>query len=278
MRVGTEAGFALTGFGDEISPDLSVQLDVLAAEGIRHLELRSIWDKNVLDLDADDVERALKELRSRAFAVSAIASPIGKVPLATDFAEYLGQFDKALQMAQIFGAPYVRIFSFYVPQGDVASYRKEVVHRLSVFAERAQAAGVILLHENERDIYGETPARCLEIVRGVNSPALRLAFDPANFVQVGISPMEEAYPILHDDVAYVHIKDAVFSDGGIRLPGQGDGGIPQLLAALRGRGFRGFLSMEPHQLVAGRNSGFSGPGPFATAARALKGILRSLGE
>ncbi len=268
--------FVLTGFGDEISTNLSVQLDTLVAEDIRYIELRSIWGKNVLDLDSAEVDRSLRELESRGFGVSAIASPIGKVPIADDFAECLPRFEKALQMARIFGARYLRIFSFYLPEGGADHYRDEVVRRLSVFAGLAEAAGIVLVHENEREIFGETPERCLEILGGVHSPSLRLAFDPANFVQVGIRPMEEAYLPLCDDIAYVHIKDAVLSDGTIRLPGEGDGGIPQLLAALKARGYRGFLSLEPHQLVAGRSFGFSGPGPFRMAARALKRILSEL--
>lgn len=272
-RTDVNRGFLLTGFGDEISSDLAEQLDTLLAEDIHYLELRSIWDKNVLDLHPCEVDRAIDTLKSRGIAVSAIASPIGKVPIETNFDECLQRFERALEMARVFETRFVRIFSFYPPGGDPARCRDEVIRRLSIFAERAEAAGVVLLHENDREIYGESPDRCAEIIHGVNSPALRLVFDPANFVQAGFRPMAEAYSLLRDYVAYVHIKDAVLSDATIRLPGQGDGGIAQLLTALRNRGYHGFLSLEPHQVVAGRSFGFSGPGPFRDAARALKEIL-----
>lgn len=272
-RTGANTGFLLTGFGDEISPDLAEQLDTLLAEDIHHLELRSVWDRNVLDLNPGEVDRALTILESRGVAVSAIASPIGKVPIESDFGEQLKRFERALEMAHLFGSHYVRIFSFYPPEREPAQCRDEVVRRLSLFAERAEAAGIVLLHENDREIYGESPTRCAEIICGVNSPALRLVFDPANFVQAGVKPMEDAYPLLRDYIAYVHIKDAVFSDSTIRLPGQGDGDIALLLRSLRDRGYQGFLSLEPHQVIAGRSSGFSGPGPFKEAVRALKEIL-----
>lgn len=271
----TRAEFVLSGFGDEISADLTAQLDTLAEENIFHLELRSIWGKNVLDLSPREVDTALKLLDARGVSVSAIASPIGKVPIQTEFAGYLPRFERALEMARLFGTGYVRIFSFYVPAGGAERFRDEVVNRLSRLAERAEAAGVVLLHENEKDIYGETPERCADMLYRVGSPSLRLAFDPANFVQAGVRPMVDAYPLLKDYLAYVHVKDAVFSDGAIRLPGEGDGDIPRLVEVLRDRGYRGFLSLEPHQVLAGRNSGFSGPGPFRQAAQALKKILGS---
>ena len=104
--------FTVTGFGDEISPELTEQLDVLAAEGIRHLELRGIWGKNVLDLADEEVTRARDILAARGFAVSAIASPIGKVPLDADFDAHLARFEVALERARRFGSRYIRVFSF----------------------------------------------------------------------------------------------------------------------------------------------------------------------
>ena len=269
-----EAKFELTGFGDEISPELSEQLDLLSSEGVRCLELRGIWGKNILDLDRGDVERARQELRSRGMAVSAIASPIGNVPVDADFEEHLSSFQRALEMAQAFETSYVRIFSFYPPKGEEERYRDEVVRRLSVLAHRAEDAGVVLLHENDEELFGETPERDPEIMQAVASPALRTAFDPGNYVQIGVKPFDQAYPLLADYVEYVHIKDAVLSDGTMRLPGQGDGQIPELLAALKARGYRGFLSLEPHLTADGKMSGFSGPVLFAEAIRSLNKLLQ----
>ncbi len=270
------ARFELTGFGDEISPELSEQLSTLTAEGVRYLELRGIWNKNVLDLDEADVERAREQLAAHGVAVSAIASPIGKVPVDIDFEGYLPRFERALEMARSFGSRYVRVFSFYPPRGEEERCREEIIRRLSVIARRAQEVGVVLLLENDQELFGDTPRRCLEIVRDVDSPALRIAFDPANYVWVGVKPFDDAYPLLADYVEYVHIKDALRSSGATCLPGQGDGQIPQLLAALRARGYQGFLSLEPHLTAAGRSSGFSGPGLFADAIRALNRLLAAV--
>lgn len=268
--------FTLTGFGDEISPELTEQLDVLAAEGIRHLELRGIWGKNVLDLADEEVTRARDILDARGFAVSAIASPIGKVPLDADFDSHLARFEIALERARRFGARYIRVFSFYPPEAGGTMEGAEVVRGLSILASRAEEEGIILLLENDEELYGALPERALEIVEGVGSPALRLAFDPANFVRCGVRPFDRAWPLLAGHVEYVHIKDARTSDGSIRLAGQGDGQLPELLADLRARGYEGFLSLEPHLSVAGKASGFSGPALFTDAIRALKSLLAAL--
>ena len=55
--------------------------------------------------------------------------------------------------------------------------------------------------------------------------------------------------------------------------GEGDGQVPQLLRALRERGYRGFLTLEPHLVTAGASSGFSGPDGMRTAIRALRNLI-----
>ena len=73
------------------------------------------------------------------------------------------------------GSRYVRMFSFYRgPDVPAASIRAEVLARMRAFASVAEGEGVALLHENERDIYGDTPERVLDLVRAVGSPNLQL--------------------------------------------------------------------------------------------------------
>ena len=71
---------------------------------------------------------------------------------------------------------------------------------------------MILVHENEKEIYGDIPRRCLDIVTSVASPNLQLAWDPANFVQVGVRPFTEGYAMLRPHVDYMQIKDALLAD------------------------------------------------------------------
>jgi sugar phosphate isomerase/epimerase len=160
-----------------------------------------------------------------------------------------------------------------VAPADLDDARIQVIDRLGRLVERAAEAGFALLLENERGVYGETATRCHELLAAINSPALRMAFDPANFVAVGVSPLAEAWPLLKDFIAHVHVKDAVFADGSIRLPGEGDGDILGLLAALDAEDYSGYLTLEPHLSFAGPSSGFSGETGMRLAMHALAGLL-----
>ncbi|HEX8036722.1 MAG TPA: sugar phosphate isomerase/epimerase family protein [Ktedonobacterales bacterium] len=268
--------FVLSAFGDEIDSDLAVQLDVLSAIGIHHLELRGAWGRNVLDLGEEDLARAKALLDERGFGVSAIGSPIGKSALSEPRDFEVGRLGRAIEVADALGTRLIRVFSFYVANDEAEQRRGEVLARMALLAERAKRAGVTLLHENEKDIYGDTAARCHDLLTSIDSPALRLAFDPANFVQVGVRPMADAWPLLAEYVAHVHIKDAVFSDGTVRPAGEGDGDIQHLLEALVKRGYSGFLTLEPHLQVAGPSSGYSGEAGMRAAAAALRGLLTAL--
>jgi sugar phosphate isomerase/epimerase len=268
-----KASFTLSAFGDEIAADLAEQLDLLADEGVKFLELRSAWGVNVLDLDSAQLDQAASLLKERGFGVSAIGSPIGKSPIERELAFEQERMERALKAAERLGTQAIRVFSYFVPAGHADECREEVIERMGKLTEQAAAAGVTLFHENEREIFGDTGVRCHQLVSGVNSPYLRMAFDPANFVQVGVRPMEEAWPLLAEYTSHVHIKDALLDGGAVRPAGQGDGGIPQLLAELEARAYQGFLTLEPHLHIAGRSGGFSGPDGMRTAIAALRDVL-----
>ena len=271
--------WTLTGFADEISPELDEQLDTLAQESMNFMELRSVWNTNVLDLTDGELEKVRSATTGRGVGISSIGSPIGKVSITEPFGPHLERFRRALNAARFMNAPYVRVFSFFIPEGQAPDlYRDEVLERMGAMASEAEGVGITLLHENEKDIYGDVPSRCLDILESVGSPALRAAWDAANFVQCGIQhPYTDGYESLRPYVEYVHVKDALAESGRVVPAGDGDGEIPETLAALRASGFDGFFSLEPHLASSGTYSGFSGPDLFRKAAGAFKDLLRRQG-
>src|SRR5437763_5720168 len=100
----------LSAFGDEVAADLDEQLAALAAEGIGHVELRSAWGVNVVDMDAGQLDRAARELRAAGVGVSAIGSPVGKAPIDGDPAAEMGRLRAALGAAERLGTRLVRVF------------------------------------------------------------------------------------------------------------------------------------------------------------------------
>jgi sugar phosphate isomerase/epimerase len=266
--------WTLSGFADEIDPDLETQCAVLDDLGITHVEFRSAWGTNVLDLTDEQVEAAAAALSAHGLAVSSIGSPLGKINIADDFDAHLVRADRAVAVARRLGAPFIRVFSFFLrPDQPPERHRDEVLRRMAALAERAEPAGLVLLHENEKGIYGDVPARVLDVVESVGSPALRLAWDPANYVQVGVRPFTEGYPALRPHTVYVQVKDAHLATGEVVPAGEGDGEVRETVRALAADGFDGFFSMEPHLGRYDEFGALSGPENFTRATRAFTAIL-----
>ncbi|MEY9951509.1 sugar phosphate isomerase/epimerase family protein [Leifsonia sp. EB34] len=274
----SQSQWTLSGFGDEISPDPEVQIAVLQALGAKHIEVRSAWGTNIVDLTEPELDRLAATLREHGMGVSAIASPIGKVDVSEPVSYEVERLARAIHAAEVLGARYIRIFSFYRSEDQTPEdIRDAVMERMTALAELAAASGVILLHENEKEIYGDTPERVLDIIETVGSAALRVAWDSANFVQVGVKPFTSAYAALRPHLEYFQVKDARSADGAVMPAGEGDGELHETIAALREDGFEGFFSLEPHLANAHHLGGFSGPFAFGVAGRAFGRVLDAAG-
>jgi sugar phosphate isomerase/epimerase len=270
--------WTLSGFSDEISPDLEEQCALVRKLGMSYLEFRSAWGTNVLDLDGDQLARAKAIIDSHGLQVSSIGSPIGKIFIDEDFDAHLDRARHAVDVAHHFGAPYIRVFSFFIRDGDNPDdHREEVLRRMAALAQVAEHGGVVLLHENEKDIYGDIPRRCVDILATVDSPNLRAAWDAANFVQVGVRPHTEGFAILRPYLEYVQIKDAHLANGEVVAAGRGDGEVVDTIRALRQDGYDGFFSLEPHLSQTHSLGGFSGPELFTEAWQAFTDLLEAEG-
>jgi 3-dehydroshikimate dehydratase len=269
----------LSAFADEISPDLDEQIAVLQSERIQYIDLRSVWGVNVLDLSDQQVVNVKQKLEEQGIKVAAIGSPIGKVPLDSPFTEHLQRFERSLVVAKMLNTSYIRLFSFYPPQTqqvDQVAFQQEAIKRLYEMTARARAANIVLLHENEKGIYGDTIAHCVDLLQNIDDKYFRAAFDPANFLQCAQIPYPNAYLALQPWLEYVHVKD-VRPDETLVVAGEGAARWPELLERLRQDGYDGFFALEPHLAAAGQYQGFSGPDLFRSAAQALQKLLQQIG-
>jgi sugar phosphate isomerase/epimerase len=263
----------LSAFADEISQSPTEQIAVLAEHKIKYIEFRAIHGTNVLDLSEAQHAAFRDLLQASQFGLSAIGSPIGKIRVTEPFDAHLQRFERAMQLADFYQVPRIRIFSFYIPHGDdPGAHRAEVLRRLSELTRRASDRGITLFLENEKGIYGDTAARVLDILGEVDSPFLAHAFDPANYVEVG-QAVDEAWDRLRSFVKHFHVKDYDSKTQRNVPAGIGEGQIPRLLAEAAAAGYDGFCVLEPHLVVADLSSGFTGPERFADAVSALKAIL-----
>lgn len=236
----------LSGFSDEIAPELDLQLAAIREWGLSHIELRAADGVNVSDFSTEKVKEVKNKLAGAGVSVSSIGSPIGKIGVEEDFAPHLEKLKRTLEIQKELGAPYLRMFSFYIPQGRAPEdFREEVLDRVGRMVEEAAAWDSVLLHENEKGIYGDNAPRCKELLDAFYGPHFKAVFDFANFVQVGQQTLP-AYELLKPYVEYVHVKDAQWGTGAVVPAGQGDGHVKDILTDLIGGGWKGFLSLEPH--------------------------------
>lgn len=270
----------LAAFADEISPNLDEQIRVCLAHGVKQIELRGVNKINVLDFNPSLRQEIKRKLADSGMVVACIASPIGKVSIDKPFAEHMDRFKIAVELAEYFASPLIRVFSYYSTQGrdekEILTHRDEVMDRFRRKLDYISGRDVVLVHENEHAIYGEKVAQCVDLLQTMNSPQLRAAFDPANFVVAGEDP-EMNWPLLKPYTIHFHIKDALMSTGKIVPAGQGDGKIGRVLADAWNSGYRGLLSLEPHLKFAGHSHGETGEALFKVAADALKELCRTSG-
>ena len=266
----------VSAFADEIGEELDEQLEVLAANDVGNIELRGVWGKGVLELSAAEVRRVKDAARQAGVGFSAVGSPIGKFPVSGEFAEERERLQRALEYAAVLEAPYVRIFSYFIPAGDdAAAYRSQVLDWLGALVEMAEPSGVVLAHENERGIYGDTGERVLDLLNSVRSPAFTGIFDFANFVVCGEEPYR-CWQMVRPHISYFHIKDAVAETRTVVPAGAGDGALARILAEAYAAGFDSYLTLEPHLDMAGASHGRTSPARFGVAAAALRRVLAEI--
>ena len=234
-------GFQLAAFADEADGKISGQIKAMKENGIGYLEIRGVDGQNISNISVDKAKEVRKELDDAGLAVWSLGSPYGKIGINEDFAPHLELFKKGLELADVLGTRHIRMFSFYVPQGEAERYTDEVMKRLDQFVTVAKDSGIILCHENEKGIYGDMADRCAEIHR--NIPQLKAVFDPANFIQCGQDTVK-AWEMLSPYVEYMHIKDAL-ADKRVVPAGKGIGNLPYLLQNYKGS----VLTLEPHLSV-----------------------------
>lgn len=276
------ATFTLSAFGDEIAPDLDEQLTVLNRLEVGYLDLRGAWGKNVLRMDADDLARVNAVCAAHGVKIACLGSPIGKSPIAEPLEAELNNLRRIMEIGETVNCRRVRIFSFYPPDTSTNArydeYVDEAVSRLRQMAELAGSGGFTLLLENEKGIVTDTLARCQTVMEAVNHPALRFLWDSANFVQENEARVvERGWPMVGKDIGYVHIKDAVLSDGHVVPAGEGDGQLPELLTHLIAADYQGFLALEPHLKIAGHSTGHSGADGMTMAVNALRKVMAAVG-
>ena len=236
----------ISAFSDEYAVDFEEQLKGMRLLGIKYIEPRHLSGKNISLLTNDEAKEAKALMDKYGIKVSAIGSPLGKIHLDEDMDAHMELARHIFEIADILGTKLVRIFSFYAPEGrDIHEMRDEVFGALGRIVKLAREYNVTLCHENEAEIYGNTPEYCKEIIDFFGGE-IKCVFDMGNYVLEQVDPYPDAYELLENDIVYFHIKDAFF-DGAIVPPGVGEAKIGKILAEYKELSVNDFFaSLEPH--------------------------------
>ena len=273
------AELILSAFSDEYAEDLEKQCEALARFGIKYMEVRRADGKNVSEFTEGEAKRIRKTLDAFGIGVSAVGSPLGKT-LPSEVSEE--QIERVFDTAEILGATYVRVFSFYLPEGAAPERgRGEVFAGMEKIVEAGERHGILPCHENEAKIYGESPQRCLELLQYFGG-RLGCVFDMGNFVLDGYDAWD-AYKLLEGHIEYFHVKDSL-SAGAVVPAGKGEARIRDILNDYRRNGEKDtFITLEPHlQTFAGLNAlvgkSFENPYKYENQEEAFADAVRCLRE
>ncbi len=254
----------ISGFTDEVSDDLELQIEALKELGWRHIDLRTVAGKNVAALSDDEFDLVFNTLGENDIDIACFGSTVANWgrDAEKDFELDLSEMKTSIRHMNKAGVRHIRIMSYRVSEPVELGSELEtaVIANIRKIVKLAEDHGVVCLHENCQTWGGQSFQHCLRLLEEVDSPALRLIFDTGNPVGMldvrGNKPYDLQDPLLffqqvQEYVDYLHIKDAVIRDGRVDyvFPGQGLGRVREILDIV-GRGPVALpISIEPHVSV-----------------------------
>jgi sugar phosphate isomerase/epimerase len=269
-----KSSFKVAVINDEISSDFDHACQIASQEfGLEWIELRSMWDKSLIDLTSAQIEEARKILSKYGLRVTDIASPLFKTDwpgaprspygskgdlhgaAESTFKEQDAILERSIALAKTFNTGKVRCFDFWRLE-EVAPHRAAIDEKLRAAAEVAGKQGVMLVLENEFACNTATGREAARTMNAIQSPHLALNWDPANAVMRGEL---DAFPVGWEAIPksrihHCHCKNAVRSDSGKIEWSPVDKGLIDWSAqfrALKGIGYVEAVSLETHWRGAG---------------------------
>lgn len=261
----------LSYFTDETHPDFETALRLGQSWGLRHTEIRVINGTNLMDLTDAQIADAKRLLDHYGMQVTAVATPFLKCDLphlegadgdvngsdkgplhgarALRYADHLDLLPRGVELAHAFGAPLMRIFSFWRAPRDARFWQTmddAVTRSLDAVAGTDIQVGL----ENEGACCIATTAELVELAARYANTDLKIIYDPGNSTRAGLSPRLYDFATFHARIALVHLKDGIYHEATdsseARCIGEGETDYNAILRQLAGIGYAGALTLEPH--------------------------------
>jgi L-ribulose-5-phosphate 3-epimerase len=281
--------FRLGVINDEITQDFEKACQIVSGDfGLYWIELRSMWNKNVTELNAKQIDDARKILAEHKLRVTDIASPLFKTdwpgaPRSSQ-SEARDQFhadfdasaqDKLLEhciaLAKSFDTDRIRCFDYW-RLDDQRPCREAINAKLRQAAERCAKDNIVLLLENEMSCNTATGEEAAATLKAIPNQNFMLNWDPGNAAALGSTAYPTGYEALPKErIGHCHCKDVVPTHGHKYDWAPVGGGIIDWvgqLQALQRDGFHYGLSLETHWRGAGS--------PEASTRVSMDGLKKAL--
>jgi L-ribulose-5-phosphate 3-epimerase len=239
---------------DAISQDFETAVLLGVEWGVEYFELKRLYGKRIPAINDDEVRLVQKVLHENEVKLSSLAPGLFKIPLDKELISYEtgAKFDQTVALANRLKTPAIVIFGFVRDdRHDEADALNQIIDVFGSVADRAEREGLTLFLENDRGLWGESPASVYHILTGVNSPALKLNWDPGNLIGAfPEAPFPRGYDLVREYVGHLHVKDAKASQDARKfthaMMGSGDVDWVGQFERLIQDGYKGYCVIEPH--------------------------------
>jgi L-ribulose-5-phosphate 3-epimerase len=292
--------FRLAVINDEISADFDHACSVAANDfGLQWIELRSMWNKNVTDLNAEEVDRSRQILEKYKLRVTDIASPLFKVhwPGAPqskegprrdefhadfDFKQQDKVLERCLELCKAFQTDRIRCFDFWRIE-DPKPYRDAINQKLIDAARVCAKNNVVLLLENEMACNTGSGKEAIATMKAIREPNFMLNWDPGNSATFADDvPYPDDYNQLPKNrIGHCHCKDTVRKpDGKFEWAPVGGGVVDWIgqFKAFQRDGYRYAVSLETHWHGGKPEPGSNMSIPEASSRASMKGLKEALAK
>lgn len=238
---------------DAISHDFETAVLLGLEWGLEYFELKRVHDtRRVAEATPEDLKKVQEVLHKNTVRISSISPGLFKASLKQEnLPEELERFEKTVAIAHRLQVTRIIIFGFTrTPDFTSVEAMPQIEDTIGHVTLRAQAEGLTLLLENDRGLWVDTPEALKHIMTSVNSPALKINWDPCNLIAADPRPpYPDSYNLIKEWIGHVHIKDATAKGPDQfehAMVGEGDMDWVGQFEALARTQFGGFCVLEPH--------------------------------
>jgi len=259
-----------TGFADEVSGDIDVQIKATQELDWNFIEARNIEGENLTDISDKKFEEIYSKLVESGINISCFGSKVanwGKSPYKEeDYEQSIEELKRAIPRMKKLGTKMIRGMSFFIPKNEHPNnpeLEKSIIKKLKVLVNMCEQEDIIYLHENCMNYFSQSYEHMERLIKSMDSPYFKVVFDTGNPVftdnRIGDPPYKkqntwEVYQILKHKIHYIHIKDGIFikdtenyfPEVDYTFPGEGNGQVKKVLKDLIANGYKGGISIEPH--------------------------------